>query len=278
MVTVKFNDRVVTCKGIIFDKDCTLTDSFAFWPELIANRAERLVAELQLPGEAFASICRVMGFNPGTGDVNRKGPVVVGSRLETAAAVTGILFYDYELPWDQTLQKVTACFDTSDRELGLEKQAVSFPNLPEKLYRLYEAGCILAVATNDSTGRTEEILRILGVRDWFTSIACADRVATAKPSPDLVRLICEETKLTPSDFIVIGDSLLDIRMGVAAGVKCNVGVLTGAATAEELEGIADIIISSVTDLEILEEGELGGKVRSFAEDRTSRCCGCGEGE
>lgn len=251
MVKLKFAEKVVECKGVIFDKDCTLTDSFSMWPELIARRAAKLTDHLNLPQGAYALLCKAMGLNSVTKEVSRTGPVVVGSRLETAAAVASVLYMNYGYAWDFACGTVNSLFDRSDREMGLDKQAIPFPGLQEKMQRLHQAGCVLAVATNDSYERTKEIINLLGLQDWMKVMACADRVVNAKPYPDMVHLVCTETGLAPMDFVLVGDSLLDMEMGIRAGTRLNVGVLTGASSKQELLEAANCVIPSVTDFDIM---------------------------
>ncbi|GBF34272.1 phosphoglycolate phosphatase [Desulfocucumis palustris] len=251
MVKLKFEHKEICCQGVIFDKDCTLTDSFAMWPELISRRVDKLVDCLALPPGADALLFKIMGLDPFSKKMSRSSPVVAGTRLETAAAVAGVLYMNYGYAWDYIIRKVSCLFEESDGEMGLDKQAIPFPGLPEKIQMLHQAGCVLAVATNDSYARTREIINILGLENYFAAIACADQVANAKPDPAMVNLVCQKTGLKPADFILVGDSLLDMQMGVKAGTKLNVGVLTGASRREELLGTADWVLQSVTDLEIV---------------------------
>lgn len=252
MMLLRFADQEVACKGLIFDKDCTLTDSIAMWPELITRRARKLVAVLDLPEDFAGMLCKVMGLDPVSRKVCRQSPLVVGSRLETAAAVAGLLYLHFGLPWDSLIDLVSSQFDASDLEMGLDKQSVPFPGMVGKLQQLHQAGYTLAVATNDSYHRTAAIMKILKLSQCFSVLACADLVANPKPNPEMIHYICTETGLQPRDFILIGDSLLDIKMGKQAGVKLNVGVLTGACTKEQLQEVADCVVDCVTDFEILE--------------------------
>lgn len=251
MVKLKFDHKEICCKGVIFDKDCTLTDSFAMWPELISRRVDKLVDCLGLPPGSDNLLFKIMGLDPYSKKVFRNSPVVVGSRLETAAAVASVLYMNYEYAWDYIIGKVSCLFEESDGEMGLDKQAIPFPGMPEQIQMLHQAGCVLAVATNDSYARTKEIINILGLGKYFAAIACADQVTNAKPDPEMVNLLCEKTGLKPADFILMGDSLLDMQMGVKAGTKLNVGVLTGASNREELLEMADCVIESVSDFEIV---------------------------
>jgi phosphoglycolate phosphatase len=47
---------------------------------------------------------------------------------------------------------------------------------------------------------------------------------------------------------MIGDNLVDLQMGRAAGVGLVIGVLSGLASAAELGPLADIVLASIDDL------------------------------
>lgn len=251
MSRLKFAEREIDCKGIIFDKDCTITDSFAIWPELISRRARKVIEALNIPADNFDIVCRVMGFNPDTRQVIRNSPIVVGSRMETATAVSSILFLKYGFAWDVIVNKVKDLFEESDSEMGLQKRVRPFPGMADKLKELHQAGFILAVATNDSYHHTKEIIELLGLQRVISVLACADMVTNTKPNPDMVQLISKKTGIDEGDFVLVGDSLLDIEMGIQAGTALNVGVTTGACTAEELLEKADCVISTINDIAIV---------------------------
>ncbi len=46
----------------------------------------------------------------------------------------------------------------------------------------------------------------------------------------------------------MGDSVADMRMGLAAGLGRRIGVLSGIGRRSELEPISDVVIDSIADL------------------------------
>ena len=74
-------------------------------------------------------------------------------------------------------------------------------------------------------GFTEQMEVVLG----YTS------VARGKPAPDLALEALRRLRLNPADALVVGDSELDIRMAVSAGIRA-IGVTYGAQSREQLEG------------------------------------------
>jgi phosphoglycolate phosphatase-like HAD superfamily hydrolase len=47
---------------------------------------------------------------------------------------------------------------------------------------------------------------------------------------------------------MVGDALTDVQMGVSAGLKASVGVLTGFASAEQLRTLTSFIARDVSEI------------------------------
>ena len=88
-----------------------------------------------------------------------------------------------------------------------------------------------------------------------TSI-CSDEVAMGRPAPYLIFRAMEATRITDVHRVVnVGDTTLDLLSAVNAGVRGNVGVLTGAQTLLHLGKVQHThILPSVAELpELLEK-------------------------
>jgi phosphoglycolate phosphatase/AHBA synthesis associated protein len=75
----------------------------------------------------------------------------------------------------------------------------------------------LGLVTNTVSPLAKVILAHAGLVDFFGALATADRVAHAKPAPDLVLLACRELGVAPSRAWFIGDSKFDRGAAQAAG-------------------------------------------------------------
>lgn len=61
------------------------------------------------------------------------------------------------------------------------------------------------------------------------AIACGDEVALGRPAPDLIRRCMALTGVANGGAVAnLGDTVLDLRAGHHAGVRFNIGVLSGA--------------------------------------------------
>jgi HAD superfamily hydrolase (TIGR01509 family) len=102
-----------------------------------------------------------------------------------------------------------------------------------------------------STGaapRVERFLQHYGVRDRFMAVIGAQTTRRMKPHPEPLLFAAAAMGVTPQDCLMIGDTTIDIRTGVAAGAQ-TVGVLCGFGTEAELRNAgADLILRTTSDL------------------------------
>lgn len=94
------------------------------------------------------------------------------------------------------------------------------------------------------TGKSRRGLDLVTETHGFKFIA--SRTADdcpSKPHPAMVTECCDETGMTASDTVVIGDAIYDMQMAKAAGAKA-IGVAWGYASVDELMAAgADVIVS-----------------------------------
>ena len=102
-----------------------------------------------------------------------------------------------------------------------------------------------------STGtapRVETFLTHYRVREHFTAVVGAQTTRRMKPHPDPLLFAAEAMGVDPAECLMIGDTTMDIRTGVAAGAQ-TVGVLCGFGTERELrQAGADLILRTTSDL------------------------------
>lgn len=93
------------------------------------------------------------------------------------------------------------------------------PDARPLLERLRDRGIKRALVTNTVGPLAVRILAQAQLDGLFDALATADRVANAKPAPDLVELACRETGVTPAEAAMVGDSKYDRQAAGAAGVR-----------------------------------------------------------
>lgn len=92
------------------------------------------------------------------------------------------------------------------------------PEAKPLLDELRRAGVKTALVTNTVSPLAEKILARADLQASFDSKATADRVARAKPAPDLVQLALSELDVPPTDAWMVGDSKYDRQAAQTAGV------------------------------------------------------------
>ena len=92
------------------------------------------------------------------------------------------------------------------------------PRIDEILTFLDERGIRLAIFTGKGSTTTEITLREFGIARYFDLIISGSDVAQHKPDPEGIRRILAALTLPPSEVLMVGDSLSDLRASRAAGV------------------------------------------------------------
>ena len=89
--------------------------------------------------------------------------------------------------------------------------------------------------------------------DLIDSIVCGDDVPQGRPAPDLIFKAMERSEVASVHHVVnVGDTVLDLQAGQKAGVRHNIGVLSGAHTKEQLAREPHThLLSSVAELPAL---------------------------
>jgi phosphonatase-like hydrolase len=73
-------------------------------------------------------------------------------------------------------------------------------------------------------------------RDLINAVICGDDVAQGRPAPYLIFRAMELSGVTSVHQVTnVGDTVLDLQAGQNAGVRYNIGVLSGAHAKEQLE-------------------------------------------
>lgn len=82
------------------------------------------------------------------------------------------------------------------------------------------------------------------------AVVCGDDVARGRPAPDLIYAAMRACDTSdPQRVMNVGDTVLDLQAGHAAGVRWNIGVLTGAHARAQLQAAPHThILASLADL------------------------------
>ncbi len=116
---------------------------------------------------------------------------------------------------------------THDTMVGL------FPGTREALDRLRDAGLTLGLVTSKGLPVASEGLNLFGLMPYFSTLVTYEDTTRHKPNPDPLLVAMERLGVQPADVVYIGDAVVDIQAGKAAGMY-TIGVTWGAGDRGEL--------------------------------------------
>jgi phosphoglycolate phosphatase len=176
-------------RGIIFDMDGTLVDSFHAIHASLAEAMKRV------------------GLPPWNLDRTKRH---VGRGIDyLVESAVG------EAKKPEALEAFRA--DYGETCLG---RTFLLPFVAATLPRLQARGLRLAVATNKSLVFTKRILDHLNVSRYFDCVLGPEQVARPKPHPDMVHAILACFRLTERQCLYVGDMPLDVETASRAGLDC----------------------------------------------------------
>jgi phosphoglycolate phosphatase-like HAD superfamily hydrolase len=115
---------------------------------------------------------------------------------------------------------------------------------------LHDRGCRVALATVDVSRRARLAMEFMGVSDTLDLLVGGEEVARSKPDPEMIHIILDRLGVHRSQAVMVGDALNDVQMGANAGLKASIGVLTGFATAEQMQTLTPFIARDVSELTV----------------------------
>ncbi len=212
----------MTRRLAVFDCDGTLVDGQA----AVCEAMETAFDHAALPRPPRSAIRRIVGLSLPQA-VRELAPLAEETRQSAA------------------VEAYKAAFRESRSSGRLEEPL--FDGIAELLERLSEAGWILGVATGKSDRGLAACLSGHGIAERFTTMQTADR-HPSKPHPAMLEAALFEAGVAPGQAVMIGDTVFDIDMARAAGVR-SVGVDWGYHAAHELlEAGAERVFSSTGEL------------------------------
>ena len=241
-------DKIIDCQLLIFDKDGTLVEQKAVLLALAQARFQSLARLINTKvAEEWA---KTVGVSLRTQEIDFQGPLVLApTREEVLVAATIIRQYEC-VDWSRAKELAQEAYEKADKTMKPPYGAVLLKGVESILKMLKANGFKIALATTDSHRRTQRAFNNMGISRYFDAILGDDDVENGKPAPDMILKACKLTRCSPSDAVMVGDSVSDVLMGKNAHVKACISVLTGTTPKEKLEAVADMIIPSVADLHV----------------------------
>ena len=206
----------VRVRGVVFDLDGTLVDSYA-----------AIAASLNAARESF-------GLEPlPEADVRKR----VGRGLEALMAdvlgqenaEAGVLIFR---------ERYATVFANGTTPL---------PGARETVRELHARGYRMSVASNKPARFGRPILEHLGMARFLDAIEGPDTAGTTKPDPAMIGLCLRAMDVPPEAAIYVGDMVLDVETASRAGVRV-VLVPGGSSDRAELAGTGATVLGSLREL------------------------------
>lgn len=231
----------------IFDKDGTLMDLYHYWSQMICLRADYIARELDLDICHKNRMIYEMGVDLENKRLRPQGPVGIKKRSDVLqAAVDYLVSIGLNDTYELCFNAFGYVDDISSSRLSeFIRPIVGVNDLLEAL-RLKE--CKIAIATTDTTERARLAMQYLGFLPKIDFIIGADMVKKTKPDPEMIYKTLEILHTEASSSIMVGDATADIQIGLNAGVKASIAVLTGLSQESDLRKLTPYIAKSVNDI------------------------------
>jgi len=235
---------------VVFDKDGTLIELYHYWSQMVALRARLICEALGLGNEHEAGLRWSLGVDEKAGRLRPEGPVGLKKREIVLKAATDYLD---DVGRKDTLRLCEQAFEQADeissRDLGGFVRPIQ--GAVSLLRALHDRGCRVALATVDVSRRARLAMEFMGVSSALDLVVGGEEVSRSKPDPEMIHLILDRLRVDRSQAVMVGDALNDVQMGLNAGLKASIGVLTGFATAEQMRGLTSYVAQDVSELAVL---------------------------
>ena len=233
------------CKALLFDKDGTILDFRLMWLGWCREVVRKL--EPAFKATAVEKCLSCWGVDLALGSIKPDGHLAIGSRSELLQSLSDQLVKSgcsIKKPDTEVLKAMQQAYRSVETK-GLIRPIAG---VTETIEKLYEKGYKLAVVTTDDTEKALLNMQMVGLDLYFDVIIGCDKVSQCKPAPDLAFEACRLLKVNPAEAAVIGDTVADLQMGKAAGLKACIGVASGVTNPALLKPYADLILESAADL------------------------------
>ncbi len=212
----------MTYKAVLFDLDGTLLNTI----EDIGDATNRILEQNGFPVHGMDTYRRFVGD---------------GARN----------FIIRVLPEDKRIDTIIhPCLDAFKEDYGRNWNVKTAPydGIPELLDTLTARRLKMAVLSNKPHEYTIKCMEGF-LSDWNFDVVFGQRVVVPnKPDPAGALEIAEQLNIPPSEFLYLGDTEIDLKTSIAAGMF-PVGVLWGFRSAKELRGNgAKVLIKKPLDV------------------------------
>ncbi|MFJ8527986.1 HAD family hydrolase [Bacillus sp. NPDC094106] len=246
MGKIQISGEVIETKAIAFDKDGTLFQAIPFWQEIDRLRKQKFS---QIVGEEYQLLWeKAVGFTP-PNQVDFKGLLAVASEEEEMIVVASLLYQITKYPWHRCKELATTIFKDSNEQLCVTEAFHPIHGAADCIYSLQEEEIYTGILTSDNKLRTKKCIDLLNIPPLHFLFTPED-VDNGKPHPEMIIKACKQLDIRPSELVMVGDTVVDVKMAKEAG-SIAVGIANHKHAIEELMPYADFIITDYSDIQVL---------------------------
>jgi phosphoglycolate phosphatase-like HAD superfamily hydrolase len=175
MIDLEVNSKTIPDVSlVIFDKDGTLIELYAYWSQMVALRARILCEALGLGTEHEAGLRWALGVDEKAGRLRHEGPVGLKKREIVLKAASDYLD---GIGHKDTLRLCEHAFDRADEvSMGSLRQFIlPIHGAASLMGTLHDRGCRVALATVDVDRRARLAMEFMGVSDTLDLVVGGSR-------------------------------------------------------------------------------------------------------
>ncbi len=229
------NSSVGFIKGIIFDKDGTLSNSEEYLLEIAKRRVEFAVNKFKkLKINNFKIFLLRKFLNSVYGLKNKSllanASLAIASKEQNIIS-TATIFTLFGFDWFKSLSISQAIFDEvdislSNNEDNMQKKRTLISGAFDLLISLKNKGVCIGLMTNDTQAGIEQFISSNKLEGIFDYLWSAEN-KPSKPNPKAVIELCKRMKINPSDCALISDADTDLEMAKEADIPIIIGFTGG---------------------------------------------------
>ena len=252
------NSSVGYIKGIIFDKDGTISNSEEHLVELAKTRVEFAVNKFKKSKKNYFIIFilrKLLNYIYGLKNqaLSANACLAIASKEQNIIS-TATIFNLFGFDWFESLSKSQKIFDEVDIFLSnnkdnIQKERTLVSGALDLLVSLKSNGVCIALMTNDTQAGIEEFISVNKLEGIFDYLWSAEN-KPSKPNPKAVIELCKRMNINPSECALISDADTDLKMAQEADVAIIIGFIGGWKIPPTLTE-KQFIIEKLNELNIL---------------------------
>ncbi len=229
------NSSVGFIKGIIFDKDGTLSNSEEYLLELAKNRikfSENKFRKLKINIIKVWLLKKLLTIVYGLrkNSLSANASLAIASKEQNIIS-TATIFTLFGFNWFKSISIGQEIFDEVDIFLSNQKDnkynvKALIPGALDLLISLKNKGVCIALMTNDTQAGIEEFIYRNNLKGVFDCIWSAEN-KPSKPNPEAVVELCRKMNLNPSECALVSDADTDLKMAKESDIPIVIGFTGG---------------------------------------------------